>query len=42
MKKQKGSINKTPKDAVLVFNAEICLGKFCGMKKLHIILLTHS
>lgn len=42
MKKQKGTIDKAPKDAVLVFNAEIDLGKFCDKKKLHIVLLTHS
>lgn len=42
MEKQKGAINKAPKDAVLVFNAEIYLGKFCDMKKLHTILLTCS
>lgn len=42
MKKQKGAINKAPKDAVLVFNAEIDLSKFCDMRKLDIISLTGS
>lgn len=42
MKKQKSTINKYQKDAVSVFNEITYLAKFCGMKNLHIALLTHE
>lgn len=40
MENQKSTINKALKDVVVVFNAEINLGKFCDKKKLPVILLT--
>lgn len=42
MKKQKDTINKALKNAVLIFTAEIYLDTFCDMKKLPVVLLTCS